>query len=467
MDEARTRRGCGEQGQALILVALGIAVLLGFMALATDVGVQLHEKRLAQTAADAAATAGASQLLTSASGSTLTSNIQSVGQAAASENGFTNGSNNVTVAINDPPTLGTYAGDAGYVEAIVSKASPTFFMTIFGRNAMTVSARAVATLGAGDACFLALGTPSINGGAANPVSGTIAFSGSDTMQASQCGVIANGALQCGGNVTINAKFIGYGGSNTCTAGTVTPSPVLIPPESDPLAYLQAEMPSINPSQLTCANAPTTNNGGPPNGSVLTGTGNGTVTVDGQSLSISCINGFNIPSGATVTLQAPGSGILVVNGAINYNGNGSLVFDSGFYYLNGSLNVNGGSTLNASAGVTLYQANGALNVSGDDTVDIVAPQTGPFAGVAYMMPTGANGGSEGSVNLSGSNTLDLEGVFYTPNASFNVGGNDTSTIYADFVASQINVSGSNPIYDYAADPKNTNNVNPFKSIALAE
>jgi Flp pilus assembly protein TadG len=48
-----------ESGQALIMVALCLTCIMGFVGFATDVGVLLHAKRNLQIAADAAALAGA------------------------------------------------------------------------------------------------------------------------------------------------------------------------------------------------------------------------------------------------------------------------------------------------------------------------------------------------------------------------------------------------------------------------
>ena len=56
---------CGtanERGQALILAVLGMAVFLGFVAMAVDVGLLLNERRTLQNGADAAALAGAVEL---------------------------------------------------------------------------------------------------------------------------------------------------------------------------------------------------------------------------------------------------------------------------------------------------------------------------------------------------------------------------------------------------------------------
>src|SRR3984893_18866767 len=51
-----------EAGQAVVFTAAAWVVLMGFAGLAIDMGVMRHDKRLQQTAADAAAIAGASNL---------------------------------------------------------------------------------------------------------------------------------------------------------------------------------------------------------------------------------------------------------------------------------------------------------------------------------------------------------------------------------------------------------------------
>jgi len=55
-----TRRG--ERGQALIMFVLAAGVLFGFTAMAIDVGIILHQRRVLQNTADAAALAGAIEL---------------------------------------------------------------------------------------------------------------------------------------------------------------------------------------------------------------------------------------------------------------------------------------------------------------------------------------------------------------------------------------------------------------------
>src|SRR5580693_593555 len=73
------------RGQVLWMVISSIVVLLGFAGLATDLGLLWNTRLRMQSAADAAALAGADALL---EGATYTSAAQS----ASTQNGFTNGS---------------------------------------------------------------------------------------------------------------------------------------------------------------------------------------------------------------------------------------------------------------------------------------------------------------------------------------------------------------------------------------
>ena len=142
-----------ESGQALIFVALSMTIILGVVGMATDVGTLLHDKRDLQIAADAAAIAGAVE----ENFNPAAASVQAAGAAAATQNGLTNGSNGAVVTINPPPVYGPHAGAAGYVEAIVTKTEPVFFMKLFGFPSMNVTARAVAFNGAASTnCLLAI-----------------------------------------------------------------------------------------------------------------------------------------------------------------------------------------------------------------------------------------------------------------------------------------------------------------------
>src|ERR1700758_5007427 len=179
-----------ESGQPAILAVLSLTCILGFVVLATDVGVLLHAKRNLQIAADAAALAGANYI------NIDSTKIVSAGKAASAQNGITDGSNGATVTVTNGPLYGPNKGKAGYIEAIVTQPQPTFFMRLFSFTSMPVTARAVAFNGAnnGSGCLNAL-----NGTAP----ATIDLQGHAILNAPGCQVIDNsndpGALQFTGN----------------------------------------------------------------------------------------------------------------------------------------------------------------------------------------------------------------------------------------------------------------------------
>src|SRR5271167_222042 len=84
------------RGQVLVLATMVIVVLVGMVALATDLGILWSERRQMQSATDAAAIAAVSALRSSG-------NVTSAARNVASLNGFTNGANSTTVTVNNPP----------------------------------------------------------------------------------------------------------------------------------------------------------------------------------------------------------------------------------------------------------------------------------------------------------------------------------------------------------------------------
>src|SRR3970282_1738548 len=109
--ESATRRG--ERGQTLVLAVLAMAVLLGFTAMAIDVGLAFQERRNAQNGADAAALAAAQDLRsglgTATAAATARDYLERHGYQSPDD----------TVTVNIPPTSGSHVGDPTYVEVIV------------------------------------------------------------------------------------------------------------------------------------------------------------------------------------------------------------------------------------------------------------------------------------------------------------------------------------------------------------
>jgi Putative Flp pilus-assembly TadE/G-like len=215
----------GQAGQSLVFVALGMVVLIGILGLAIDIGYYRYVRRELQTAADAAALAGAMDL------SYL--DVTTAAQAASSENGFANGSNGVTVTVFNPPHNGPYASSnyPTYVEAVVTQTNvPQFFSKVLGLRPITLSASAVAAGGIN--CIYGLDT---NAGAL-----TVVF----TLVQSSCGVVDNDNLDlfvaalCAPSIQLKGSQTPFGFA--CGAGFRQVKPVKITTAvPDPLANIPA------------------------------------------------------------------------------------------------------------------------------------------------------------------------------------------------------------------------------------
>jgi hypothetical protein len=423
-----------EAGQALISTALALVALMGFAGLAIDMGVLRHDKRLQQTAADAAAIAGANNLAYSGSGG-----VTAGAQDASTRNGFRdNGGGlvsncagaavgSICVEVNNPPKTGPHASDSSpncppapscYVEALVAVVQPTYFMKVLSINSETITARAVATnLGSatGNGCLYTLSPPSgING-----------INGSGTLNASSCGIVDNGDYS-GNALTVSANNIAVsgssnGGSATCT--TPAPCPTFGAPEvSDPLINLI----------------------GPP----VQSPSFGMVTTAGtQTLQPGTYSTIAIGNGSTVTLNP---GIYFING-------------SGGVSFNGSATVRG-------TGVMFYFTNGAtINAIGGGSqvsnIRLSAPTTGPYAGILMFQDPGDNN----SPTLGGDDTSFFDGALYFPEGNLTFSGNTTGAGFKVAIvdADALLLSGS-PVVNLQGSAGLPSGVtNPITSATLVE
>jgi hypothetical protein len=375
-----------DSGQALIITALCMTCLFGFAALATDVGLMLREKRLLQIAADSAAIAGAAEL--------NYGNATTAAQAAAVQNGFTNGTNGAAVTVNPPPLYGPHAHQAGYVEVIVSQVQSTLFMGMFGISSMKPTARAVASnRGSSSGCIYTLGTSGSD----------LSVTGNSNISILTCGIIddssSSNALSLTGNVTLDAQSIGIVGGYTKTGNvSLTPAnPVTgIIPTSDPLGFLPT--PTIPSGCLTISS--------------YTGTQSPTLTAG-------CYNG------------------------LSGSGNINLTFSPGLYIINGPFSFSGNVSLTGT-GVTLV-LEGSTSLPGNVSLNLTAPTSGIYNGVLIDQPsTNTN-----TLSLTGNSGSVFKGIVYAPNAAVTLTGNSGSSIYADFVVKSLALVGNASLNDYAS------------------
>lgn len=387
-----------EEGQTIVLLAVCMAVLLGFVALATDAGVMFHTSREAQLAADSAAIAGAQQL--------QYGNVTAAAQADAALNGFTNGKDGVTVQVNDPPLSGPRAGKAGYVEVIVKKQQPTFFMRIFGVNSMSVPARAVATSMTTNQCNLATA----------PTGTGMTFTGTVNIQSPGCTYYANSnsssGLKIAGTATVNAAGEDVvGGYSTDGTPNLTNQPKTTAlPMPDPLASLQP------PSVSNCQSAPHT-----------------------SPLDPGCYNGLSIT-------------------------NGTVSLNPGTYIINGALKISGQANLTGS-GVTFYlTSNGSVSVTGQATMDLSAPTSGYYNGILFYQDRS----NSTDANFAGGDGTILQGILYFPDALVDWVGGSTSgqtdpPTAMSIISSRMKFAGNTTTENYADVNSNT----PLQKPVLVE
>jgi Putative Flp pilus-assembly TadE/G-like len=422
-----------ESGQTLIMVALCLTCILGFVGFATDVGVLLHAKRNLQIAADAAAIAGANEI------NIDSTKIVSAAKAASATNGVTDGSNGTVVTVTNGPLYGPNKGKAGYIEAIITAPQPTFFMGLLRHSSsMPVAARAVAFNGAnnGSGCLHAL-----NGNDPD----TINLQGSFTLNAPGCQVLDNSSAACALDFTgaagrLTAGSVSVAGTSCGHTSDSTPAPQKGPQVSDPLASTFTPIPQA--SWPACGAAPSGDTWG---------------TSGGKTYNPSGI------SGGGTTLFCYSSGTDKVGNSVTMN--------PGTYIFTGSLGLKGSGSLAGPLGVTIYLAapDGNMNMGGSGTsnLSLTAPSTGPFANVAiYQEPLDTN-----PVNLEGTPIIGvgagagLTGIIYLPSAMLELGGTSTTQILTtDLIVDKLFIFGNATVN--IADDSVTHNT-PLHTIALVE
>lgn len=400
--------GHGEGGQALLLTVVCMTVLLGLTAFATDAGVLLYQRREAQTAADCAAMAGVEEENYLSADSTT---VTATARAAAAANGFTNGSNGVTVTVNDPPLGGAHVGASNYVEVIVEQSVPTIFMGLFGFSSQTISARAVGGFGSTQGCLYTLSTSGTDYSDSGP--GTVSMPGCtvyDNSSSNQAMVLNNSGLTAG-TINIVGDYSGTGISPTPKTGTAV--------VSDPLAFLQA---------------PTVPSGCNTNES------------------------FNQSGTYSLGLNEASNGVSYgCYGSLTVN-NSTLNLASGLYIINGNLTFNNSNSVINGTGVTFYITNnGSVNINAA-TVNLTAPTSGTWNGILFFQARNDNQ----QFNFTGPTADNLQGIIYIPDATlkWTNGGADVD---AEIVVNQLQLTGPATINNYDL----VNVANPLAQPRLVE
>jgi hypothetical protein len=410
------------KGSILLLGTVSIFVMLGFVGLALDACYMYFHKRAMQTAADAGAYGGALELLR---GGTATTAAAKTDTAL---NGFTDGTDSVSVTVNSPPTSGSKSGNTSFVEVIISHPQPTWFMRALSYNSITVKARAVAGLGStGNGCVYALNQDTSNQNNGFFVNGT-------TNSTFSCGVFSNANFRSVGGACVVTPTVSYTGTytNSDTSGSCGPAGIgKGVPIVDPLANKY----SI-PSHGTCT-----------------------------------ANNFKVTGGTTVTIPAGTyCGGISISGSVT-----SVIFSSGqFVLVNGGLSING-SVAVSGTDVTFFntytQMNkyGAISINGSGTVTLKAPTSGTYAGLLfYQDPTVTWSASNGS-SIAGAANSVYDGIIYFPTTDLTYSGNSSTSStgtdgYTTLIGYNVKIAGTAQIN---SDYSTLTGGNPLQNALFAE
>jgi hypothetical protein len=353
-----------EKGQAIVLIVLAIGAILGFAALAIDIGRLYSERRRAQNAADAAA-------LTAAQAAIRGLNFQTAGIDSASLNGFNNDEATNWVTVNNPPISGAYGPDSAFPEnvrdqyyqvTITQHVNPIFAQFIYsGNEAVTVEAvtRAVFnnTVSSGNAIH-----------SLSPDSDSLEFKGTVGIHVEGGNIVSNGGGTkngASGQVQVDVGEIDISGDWNCTgckSTTVQPDPnVGVPPQ------LVDEVP-----QPYC---PTKNE-----------TWNG-------------VNYYYHPSGLGAGTLQPG--IHCIKGDISLTGQNSIIGHGVLLVLlDGGIKVKGGATLDL--------------ISDNDIKDKNGYQ---YGGMVIYAPSS----NTSTLTLGGNSGSHFWGTILAPSATCDLGG----------------------------------------------
>ena len=388
------------RGTVAIVFGFGAAILLGAAGLGVDVSSWETAQKSMQGAADMAALSA--EIANDDGGG---DRIKREAKGITASMGYVDGTNNVTVTVNQPPSSGGYTSNSNAIEVIISQPRPRFLSRMFLASDPNVSARAVSTPGTGDACLIALdtGNPPNDTGIIGAGNGGLNVSGGGTMNLTKCDIYVNAtntsSIDVTGGGTLKADYITADGG---TSGSITANDQLTTNHSPAIGDPYASSRSI-PSWSTSGCDATTS----VSGSVSNPTG----------VKVYC-------SGITIS--------------------GTATFGAGVYIINGG-GITSNSTINGT-GVTFILTSktpsldtGTFNMLSGATLNLSAPTSGTTQGITLWADASLPHEAD---NFRAGSTSNITGAVYLPSHMVNYSGSAAaSSTCFQLVADEIAISGA--------------------------
>jgi Flp pilus assembly protein TadG len=410
-------------GNIAVMMAFLLPVIAGGLGLGYEVSNWYLQTRAMQNAADFAAIAA------SANGS---SNYDVEAKAVTAQYGFVDGTNNVTVTASN--TAACPAGGNTCYSVTISSLVPLYLSQVIGyfgdttvngakEKALSSVAIAQQTTVQQPICLLALST----------FGTALRTNGAPNSDFTGCSIMSNSAATCNGsNLKANYGFAA-GTNNGCGGKQI--SNVL--PVIDPYSGLASNMPNNLADASHC-------NGSYPQetkkGSHYSGgaawsgskTLTGTASVAGNTL---ICGDLQLTGNVTINTASAGAVLYIQNGQLDLNG----------YTLR---TANGSEVTVVFTGTNGSYTHAPTDNSGGGDINIQAPTSGPWPGVAIYQDPRLTTGVD--VTYQGNNPKwDVTGLVYLPHAAVNISGDVGQSQYgADcfvMVADTVLINGTSNIY----------------------
>jgi Flp pilus assembly protein TadG len=385
-----------QRGTVSVIMGFLIIPLVGALGIGFEVSNWYMNGRGMQNAADAAA-------LAAATNGGANYNVEA--KAVAAQYGFVDGANNISVAVSN--TAACPGGGNTCYGVTISGAVPLLVSQIVGYQGDTTLNGAAAKLLNAVAVAKAMVQPQPLCMVALAGSGAaqgIRTNGSPVANLNGCNVMSNTAAQCNGSNLGAGLGLAHGSSNGCGVKSVSGVDVV----TDPYSGLASNIPALSSSGC----------GGNYPQETRHGSTYSVTTTNQLSGSLDLVGGNNFKCGDqmltadTVINTPPGTpAVLVIeNGQLDLNGH-SLTTSSGSEVTVVFSGDNSGSYTHAPTDNT--------NGSGG-RLDLAAPSTGPWSGVAIYQDPSLTSGLDVSA-AGNSPTWNISGLIYMPHASVTLKG----------------------------------------------
>jgi len=464
-----------EQGSVIVLVAISLVVVIGVAGLGLDASQLYVTKQQAQSAADAAAQAGAMDLFNGGSAATATASVNSY----AVLNGFTAAQTSVSFPAcsaqawcNGHVTL---SGDSpALIEVTITKSVNTLFMSLFGVSASNVAATADAAIAlAPEPIPIVVTHPTLNGAMSMTGNTTITICGGPA-RTLQVNSSSTTAASIGGGSTVDLHLAGpaagscagTGGDFSVVGGPVSATiPSWLTPVGVTEHYVQPA--SVIRDPLASVSPPTTTG--------LSAAPTPVVLLPGDT-------SFGCPVAPVKPCQVYSPGIYTTG--INVQNNLGI-FQPGIYYLDNTSGFQSGAhgymqmcpvsacaidpTINSTQpGMVVYNhTNGIFSVGANGDVNLVGSDlASAYKGILFFEDRSAPAHISGSNvhSLGGGGNLTLIGTIYITNCdsrdttcsgtamtstlyqNLKIAGNsgNTTLIQGEIIASALDLRGGGTI-----------------------